>query len=126
MFTRKFSLLALVIVAVAALAVACGGSSGGSSSGGGNSVTITATDFKFDPATINAKAGETVNVTLNNKGTATHTFVVKDAGNFKLTADAGKTATGSFTAPAKAGTYDIVCDVPGHADQGMTGKLTVQ
>ncbi len=123
MFTKKFALLALVIVAIAALAVACGGG-GGSSSGGGNNVTVTATDFKFDPANITAKAGETVNVTLVNKGTAAHTFVIKDAG-VNLRAEPGQTAKGSFTAP-KAGTYDIVCDVPGHADQGMTGKLTVQ
>ncbi len=125
MFTKKFALLTLVIVAVAALAVACGGGGGGSSSGG-NNVTITATDFKFDPATITAKAGETVNVTLVNKGSATHTFVLKDAGNFKISADAGQTAKGTFTAPSQAGTYDFICDVPGHADQGMTGKLTVQ
>ncbi len=125
MFTKKFAFLALAIVAVAALSVACGGSSGGSSSGGGNNVTINMTDFKFDPATINAKAGETVNVTVVNKGSTTHTFALKDAGNFKLSADAGKTATGSFTAPA-AGTYNFDCDVPGHADQGMVGKLVVQ
>ena len=126
MFTRKFALLAVVVVAIAALSVACGGSSGGSSSGGGNNVNITMTDFKFDPATINAKAGETVNVTVVNKGQTTHTIVVKDAGNFKLSADAGKTATGSFKAPSQAGAYDFDCDVPGHADQGMVGKLVVQ
>ncbi len=124
MFTRKFALLAFVIVAVAALAVACGG--GGGSSSGGNSVTITMTDFKFDPATINAKAGEQVNVTVVNKGSATHTLVVKDAGNFKISADAGQTAKGTLTAPSKTGTYDFECDVPGHAEQGMTGKLVVQ
>ncbi|MGB8646497.1 MAG: cupredoxin domain-containing protein [Anaerolineae bacterium] len=124
MFSKKFMVLVLMLVAVAALAVACGG---GSSSSGSSTVdvTITGTDFKFDPATINAKAGQTVNVTFVNKGQSAHTFVVKDA-NVNIRADVGQTTKVTFTAPAKAGTYPITCDVPGHADQGMTGSLVVQ
>lgn len=33
--------------------------------------------------------------------------------------------TGSFTISLKEGTYDFVCDVPGHEDAGMKGKLVV-
>ncbi len=128
MFNKKFAVLVFVIVLVAALSVACGGASSNNTGGSGGSavnVTVTASEFKFDPSTITAAAGQTVNVTLNNTGSVQHTFVIKEANNFKLTADPGKTASGSFTAPA-AGTYTFFCDVPGHEDAGMKGTLTVK
>ncbi len=125
MFSRKTALLALVFVAIAALAVACGGGGGSTSGGGAQSITITATEFKFDPNTINATPGQTINLTLVNKGTARHTFVLKDA-NVNIGADPGQTATTTFKAPSAAGTYQFICDVPGHADQGMTGQLIVK
>ncbi len=126
MSSKKFALFAVVFVAIAMLVVACGG--GGTSGGGGNAqdITITATDFKFDPNTINATPGQTINVTLVNKGSSTHTFVVKDANNFKISADPGQSTKGTFTAPANAGTYQFICDVPGHAEQGMTGQIIVK
>jgi uncharacterized cupredoxin-like copper-binding protein len=37
--------------------------------------------------------------------------------------DAGKTGELDWTAPKKAGSYEIICDKPGHADKGM--KLTL-
>ena len=33
--------------------------------------------------------------------------------------------TGSLTVTLKQGSYDFVCDVPGHEDAGMKGKLVV-
>lgn len=127
MLTKKFAVLVFVIVALAALIAACGpGSSGGGGGGGANdvNVTITATEFKYDPNTITASPGQKVNVTLVNKGAVKHTFVITEA-NINITADVGQTATGSFTAPA-AGTYTFFCDQPGHKDAGMTGTLTVK
>lgn len=115
-----FALVALLAIALAA----CGGGASSSSSGG-TSVTITTTEFKFDPSTINTKSGETINLTVKNNGAIEHTFVIS-AINFKLTVAPGKSETKSFTAPAAAGTYDIVCDVAGHKEAGMTGKLVVQ
>ncbi len=129
MFGKRVVLLLFVVVAVAALVAACGpgaGSSGGGGGGGGNAVsyTINATEFKYDPNTITAAPGQTVNITLVNKGTVKHTFVI-DATKTTITADVGQSATGSFTAPA-AGTYTFYCDQPGHKDAGMTGTLTVK
>ncbi len=127
MFSRKFALRVAALVVLGGLVAACGGGGGSSSGGGSNamSVTVTATEFKFDPATITASAGQSVNVTFKNAGTVQHTFVIKEANNFKLTADPGQTVTGTFTAPA-AGTYTYFCDVPGHEDAGMKGTLTVK
>ena len=125
MFSRKTLLLALAIVAVASLVVACGGGGSSGGGGGGESVTVTMTDFKFDPATLNATPGQTINLTVVNKGQTRHTFVLSDA-NVNIGADPGQSATASFKAPAQAGTYKFQCDVPGHADQGMVGQLVVK
>ena len=127
MYSKRFAVLAIVIVGLAVLIAACGpGASGGGGGGGTNalSVTITATEFKYDPNTITASPGQQVSITLVNKGSVKHTFVLTEA-NVTISADAGQTATGSFTAPA-AGTYTFFCDQPGHKDAGMTGTLTVK
>ncbi len=129
MFNKKLLVLLFVIVAVAALVAACGPGNAGSGGGGGGgttplSVTINANEFKYDPNTITAKVGQTVNVTLVNKGTVKHTFVI-DALKVNISADPGQSATGSFT-PTSAGTFQFYCDQPGHKDAGMTGTLTVQ
>ena len=118
-------LIAAALAASALLAVACGGgaSTGG---GGGNAlnVTITMTEFKFDPGTINATAGQTVNVTMVNKGSIKHTLVLPDL-KITFSTDPGQTVTKSFTAPA-AGTYKIECDEAGHKEAGMVGSLVVK
>ncbi len=116
-----FAAMALVTLVLAA----CGG--GASTGGGGNAlnVTVNATEFKFDPATINATAGQTINLTVKNNGTVQHTWALPEA-NVKITVDPGKSVTQAFTAPAKAGTYAFDCDVPGHKEAGMVGQLIVK
>lgn len=124
--SRRTILLFAAIAVVAVLLAACGG---GASSGGGSAaalnVTVTATEFKFDPATINATAGQTINLTVTNAGTIQHTWVLS-AANVKLTIDPGKSVTQTFTAPATAGTYQYECDIAGHKEAGMVGQLIVK
>lgn len=38
----------------------------------------------------------------------------------------GDSATNTFTAPSEPGDYVIFCSLPGHADAGMVGTLTVE
>ncbi len=121
---RRFIFLIAALAAVTLFVVACGGgASGGGGGAGALSVTVTNTEFKFDPATINAKPGQTINLTVVNKGSIRHTWVLPSQ-NIKLTIEPGQTATKTFTAPA-AGSYDIVCDEAGHKEAGMVGKLVV-
>ena len=121
----RFPLASLVLCSL--LAACGGGASGGGTGGGGSAlnVTVTATEFKFDPATINATPGQTVNLSVKNNGSVQHTWVQKDS-NVTLTVDPGKTATKTFTAPSKAGTYVIECDIAGHKEAGMVGQLVVK
>jgi cytochrome c oxidase subunit 2 len=124
--SRRTIVLFAVVALVAIALSACGGGAAGSTSGGSSplNVTVTATEFKFDPTAINAAPGQTINITLKNTGSVDHTFVFAPA-NFKMTVAAGKSDTKSFTAPA-AGTYDFTCDIAGHKEAGMTGKLIVK
>ena len=123
MYRRTILLLAAMVLVAIALSACGGGAAGGGSSP--LNVTISATEFKYDPSTINAAPGQTINVTLKNIGSVDHTFVFAPA-NFKMTVSAGKSDTKSFTAPTAPGTYEFNCDVAGHKEAGMTGKLIVQ
>ncbi|MBA2337862.1 MAG: cupredoxin domain-containing protein [Acidimicrobiia bacterium] len=137
-----------------ALAVigACGGDDGGAPAATSNGeagepaeITVGMTEFAFDPATVSVATGAEITVTVENQGTVEHDWVVLDQGR-EIAAEAdlpedtaevnqewavasvhtepGEAATTSFTAPA-AGTYQIICLIPGHFSAGMEGELTV-
>lgn len=92
------------------------------------SLTEVTTDNKFSQTRFTVPAGQSVTLTLANKGSAVHNWHLsgqKDAsGNDIKTPllEAGKTATLTFTI-AKAGTYNLLCDV--HPSE-MKGQLIVQ
>jgi plastocyanin len=121
---RRFVLFVGLLIAVTAVLSACGGGGGG---GGAGAVTVSVegSEFAYQPADIAAKPGQKVTINFKNIGTVEHTLVIKDL-NFKLTAQPGQTVTGTFTAPSTPGTYEIHCDIAGHTEAGMVGKLTVQ
>ncbi len=83
--------------------------------------TITATEFAFSPKSIQVPLGQKITLTLENKGSIEHDLSI-DALGVKLVAKPGQSVSGSFTAD-KAGTYDIICSVPGHKEAGMKGTL---
>lgn len=118
------------LVAVAAFVLAgCGG--------GGGSIEATATEYAFDPSTWTVTAGEEVTLTLTNDGAEEHEWALlseeiaseadftEDKVIWEMEAASGASAQGTFTAPA-AGTYQVVCVIPGHFDSGMEGTLTVE
>ena len=109
-------------------------------------VTVTMTEFGFEPNTINVTAGSPVELTLVNEGAVEHDFVIEvipvtdvsssNSGDHHMGADhvdydlhtstaAGETSTLTFT-PTEPGTYQIICSVPGHKDAGMIGELIVK
>lgn len=132
----KSTILVMAVIAMAALLAACGANSAPPASGaaapaGGGSeqeLKVTASDFKFDPNSFTVKAGQKVKVTMTNKGAVDHNWVVNDASGaqvFKMTVTVGKTLSGEFTLPT-AGTYTLICDVAGHKEAGMQGKIVAQ
>lgn len=88
----------------------------------------------FLPADFSVKAGQRVTVTVYNHDDAGHTFTAPGLGvNATIPAATGKKAgkvTFTFTAPAKAGSYEWICAMPcdpwAMAHDGyMKGHVTV-
>ena len=86
-------------------------------------VTIEAVDIDWNPNEVTIPANTDVTVMVPNDGASLHTFVIDELG-IKLEMAPG--ATGQVVINAPAGTYKYICDVPGHAEAGMVGTLTVQ
>ena len=78
----------------------------------------------FKPNTLTVAKGAKVVLDFVNSGSLQHNFSL-DAVHVSVTIPANGKATASFTAPSKPGTYYFYCNVPGHAQGGMVGKLIV-
>lgn len=82
---------------------------------------IHAFDLGFTPASpVVAQAG-TYMVHLVNDGAITHNITFDDG--TVISADAGQTSVGTVTIPAAGLAFH--CSVPGHADAGMVGTVSV-
>ena len=88
-------------------------------------VTVSGTEFSFNPASISVKAGERVRVTFKNEGAAPHNFAIAELGVSTNTIGGGMTDTVEFTTPS-SGTLTFFCSVSGHRKRGMEGNLNVQ
>ncbi len=91
---------------------------------GSTAVSIGEYDLYFEPADVTIPANTDVQVTLTNNGALEHNWDVLGT-SFK-TQIAGNGAVETITVNLAAGSYDVQCDVPGHAAAGMVGVLTVQ
>ncbi|HLA17156.1 MAG TPA: multicopper oxidase domain-containing protein [Candidatus Limnocylindrales bacterium] len=78
-------------------------------------------DLRFTPETIDVAAAGLYSVTFKNTGSILHDITFADG--TKIEAKGGETATGEVTIPAGGTTF--ICSVPGHADAGMKGSVTV-
>lgn len=64
-----------------------------------------------------------VTIVMQNKGTAPHNIAIDGVGKGPVVPPGG---TSKFSATLKPGTYTYYCEVPGHREAGMLGKLTVK
>ncbi|HEY7942230.1 MAG TPA: multicopper oxidase domain-containing protein, partial [Candidatus Limnocylindrales bacterium] len=87
----------------------------------GATLEIHAFDLGFRPNALSVAAAGTYAVKFVNDGAVQHNLTFADG--TKLSADPGKTVTGSITVPAAGLTF--LCDIPGHAQAGMTGAITI-
>lgn len=100
--------------------------------------------MRFTPATIEAKAGETIRFFLKNDGKVKHEMVIgtldelrEHAEMMRKMPDMQHADPNSATLSpgqrgglvwqfTQAGTVDFACLVPGHFEAGMVGKVTVR
>ena len=132
--------LAVALAIVAMALGACG--NGGEPS---TDLQVTTTEFAFSPASWTVPADQEISIDITNNGTVVHEWVLLQPGvnitsetdlpdtEEELLADfvyveeevdPGATKTLIFTAPA-AGTYQVICAIPGHFGGGMNATLTV-
>lgn len=87
-------------------------------------VDVTGTNYKFDPATITVKKGDTVKINFTAQGNMPHDFTI-DEFNVATKQLTNASETVQFVAD-KAGTFEYYCSVGNHRALGMVGKLVVQ
>jgi plastocyanin len=87
--------------------------------GAGTTLTLVATNFKFDQTALSAPADKPVTLVIKNEGNVEHNLTIEKL-QVNKDAEAGKSAQQTVT-PA-AGTYQYHCEY--HPTQ-MTGTLTV-
>jgi uncharacterized cupredoxin-like copper-binding protein len=86
-------------------------------------ITVELQDIKFVPPDITVPANTPTTVTLSNTGAAPHTFTVPDLG---IDEELQPGETRDIEINAAAGTYNLLCEIPGHEAAGMVGTVTVQ
>jgi plastocyanin len=106
--------------------------------GGGGATEIAMTEYAFDPADVKASRGGTI--TATNDGEMPHNYTIPDTralrGGGELTTgnvDPGSSGKVRLNVSVRGGTrhlaprkYEVICTIPGHAEKGMKGTLTVK
>lgn len=123
----------VILTTLALLLTACGG--------GAPTAEINAdmVDLMFNPANFEAPAGAEVTLKLTNGGAVEHNFIILKKGaeyttgadikpeDIILNAKLAAGENGEFTFKIdEAGEYSVVCNVPGHMEAGMVGKLVIK
>jgi len=94
----------------------------------GHTVEVTATEYRFEPRAIELAGGaQTARFKLENDGALAHDLRVRrgadDLGGTPIFASGRSAGARVKLTP---GSYEIVCSVPGHEEQGMRGTLIVR
>src|SRR6478609_542511 len=100
-----------------------GAATAGAATGGETNLNINAIDIAWEEKTLTGPADQDFTITVTNKGQATHDFAIPDLGIQTEMLQPGQSATVTVNAPA--GDYQYKCTVPGHAEAGMVGTLTL-
>ncbi len=116
--TRMF-LLGVALAALTALP-ACGPATPAPSS-----ITVLAKDIEYGTKEIRVKVGQQLTVELDNIGALEHNLLIDELSVDIANVAAGSKKSATFT-PQAAGQYEFYCNVPGHREAGMVGKLIVE
>jgi plastocyanin len=87
---------------------------------GGAGTKVTLSEFKIDPAMVNASVGGTIAVT--NGGTVEHDLAIKGTDLHTRNLKPGESATLSLDG-LKKGNYTVFCQIAGHEGAGMKAAL---
>jgi len=98
--------------------------SGSSAPAGG--VAVHVKDFAIDPGTVKVEPGA-VTFSVTNDGPTVHNVTVRDSAGAIVfgSADLREGESATISGDLKAGTYDLICTLPGHESLGTKAKLEV-
>jgi uncharacterized cupredoxin-like copper-binding protein len=94
-------------------------------SSGGETIDISETEFALDPSDPTTAAGP-VTINVSNDGETVHDLEVEGNGVEEVTPSIEAGGSAQLSVDLEPGEYKIYCTIPGHADQGMEGTLTVE
>lgn len=91
---------------------------------GTNEYQVTLKDYSIEPRSLQVSAGK-VKFIVTNAGATIHNLVIptldKRTPNFE-----SKDGPQTLEIELVAGAYKWICDIPGHAERGMTGEVIVK
>jgi hypothetical protein len=129
--------LAVLVIAVVALSGSEDAPTATSPTGPPQTAVFTvATEFAYTPDLWLAVPDTPIEVTMDNQGSVEHDWTIlsesidnesefaEDLVLFRLYAEAGDVVEG-VTQPLPAGTYQVICTIPGHFTAGQEGILRV-
>jgi plastocyanin len=113
----------VLLAVVAVIATAGGGDDDGGGNGGGE-LRVSMTDFAFSPDPIVVDQAD-ARLDVVNDGQVDHNLLVGELGKGTPNLAPGQSRVLDLT-DQPAGTYRVVCDLPGHIEAGMVTELTLQ
>jgi uncharacterized cupredoxin-like copper-binding protein len=88
------------------------------------SLTVVATEMRFEPDELRARVGELVFIRMDNEGTEAHNLILElPHADRQISANPGTSSVLSFRA-TEPGEYRFYCSIPGH--EAQTGILIVE
>jgi plastocyanin len=93
--------------------------------GGTLQLAASPTDIKFDTTSLTSKPGK-VTIDFKNPSPIEHDVAIEKEGEEIAISERIKEGETSVSAELAPGTYTFLCTVPGHAEAGMEGTLTVK
>src|SRR5918996_1285595 len=131
----------LLVVAVVGITAGCGGdddeeaaapaetATETEAAAGGQTVDMT--EFAFEPRDLIVRQGETI--TAETTGNIEHNLAIEEGPDPKKPSkelaaapDVQPGDSAELTVDLEPGEYAVVCTVPGHREQGMTGTIKVK
>ena len=135
---KAIASLATVLLLAGVGLVACGDDDDGDTE-------VSMTEYAFEPKDLTVSEGDTI--TATNDGQIDHNYTVLGGSSRRCRARPGPwriarcRETGPGTddvnpgtdgslpvdvVPLAPSTYDVICTIPGHAEKGMNGTLTIE
>lgn len=93
--------------------------------GGTLQLAASPTEIAFDRTSLTSKPGE-VTIDFDNPSAIEHDVAIEEGGKEIAVSDTITESKTSVSADLAPGSYTFLCTVPGHAEAGMEGTLTVR